>query len=270
MEGTDYKTIAKNVGPLKRLGQNFLINSRIAKTEANFGIDRNVVELGPGLGILTKELCKIAKHVTAVEKDKRLCEVLSEIRSRKLELINDDFFNVNSKLTADIMISNIPYNLSSKVLSWLGSVQMPAVLCLQREFVEHMTAKPGSRSYSRLSVFSYLQFKMSYIMDVPANDFYPMPRVGSALVYLKPKQTGITKGSYEVLALLMMHKKKTLKNALMDSAKLLGIEKDQLSSIAQTMPNRDKRPLHLSPEDLLSASDYISKELKKIRSISQN
>ncbi len=259
----DYKKTINAISPYKRLGQNFLVNRNIAKSEANFGIGRSVLELGPGLGMLTRELCRVAKHVTAVERDKRLYEILSgSISSKKLELINADFFSVSgSKLRADIMISNIPYNLSSKTVGWLGQVQMPAVLCLQKEFAEHMVAGPPERSYSRLSVFCALQFKVTYIMDVPSNDFYPEPDVGSSLVYLKPKGLKITERSYELLSLLMMHKKKKLRNALIDSAKLLGIEKGDAQKISSAIANGEKRPFQLTPEELLESSNQIAKML---------
>ena len=260
----DYKILIKEMHPSKKMGQNFLVNDAVARTEANFGLDRRVLELGPGLGILTRELCWVAKAVVAVEKDPSLCEFLHEnMRSKKLKVINSDFFKVDGKeLDADIMISNIPYNLSSKILGWLGSKQMPAVLCLQKEFVEHMLAKPSQNNYSKLSVFSSLQFSMTYIMDVHANDFYPMPKVNSALVYLRPKKLRISKRSYEVLALLMMHKKKKVRNALIDSSKMLGIEKHSLSGLAEKSSYKDKRPFQMDSEELLAASNEISKLLK--------
>ena len=266
MENLNYKELIKGMHPIKRLGQNFLINNGVAKTEANFGIDRTVIELGPGFGMLTKELCKVAERVLSIEKDRRLYEFLEEnIKSRKLELVNEDFFKVRSaKLKgADIMISNIPYNLSSKVIGWLGSAQMPGVLCLQKEFVNHMLAKPPSDNYSKLSVFCGLQFNITYIMDIPQNNFYPEPKVGSALVYLKPKKLKIKKKSMEVLSFLMMHKKKKLRNALLDSVRLIGVDKESVAAIIPGIPNVDKRPFQLSPEQLLEISDYISKELDK-------
>jgi 16S rRNA (adenine1518-N6/adenine1519-N6)-dimethyltransferase len=264
MRAADYKSQIKGLGASKRLGQNFLINGRIAKTEANFGIGRNVLELGPGLGVLTSELCKVGKMIVAVEKDERVCEILKEnVRSRKLRIINSDFFKTGEKFPdADIMISNIPYNLSSKVLAWLGDRQMPAVLCLQKEFVGHMLAKPSERNYSRLSVFSSLQFAITYIMDVPANDFYPMPKVNSSLVYLKPKKLAISREVYGILALLMMHKKKKIRNALVNSSKTLGMDKHSLSSVAESLSRKDSRPFQLGPEELLEVADEIAKRLK--------
>ncbi len=199
--------------------------------------------------------------MVAVEKDPKLFEMLNEqVRSKKLDLINLDFFRMKgNKLDADIMISNIPYNLSSRVLGWLGEKQMPGVLCLQKEFVAHMLAKQNEANYSRLSVFAALQFSMTYIMDVPASDFYPMPRVNSSLVYLRPKKLKISKKAYEILALIMMHKKKKIRNALADSSKTLGMDRHIVAEIAGSIKYRDSRPFQLSPEELLETSSEILK-----------
>ncbi|MFI5412728.1 MAG: 16S rRNA (adenine(1518)-N(6)/adenine(1519)-N(6))-dimethyltransferase RsmA [Candidatus Micrarchaeales archaeon] len=265
MDSSEYRNTIREMRVSRKLGQNFLVNKDVAKTEANFGIDRNVLELGPGLGILTNELCRVAKSVTAIEKDSTLFEFLNRnVKSKKLELINNDFFDVKQKKLSesDIMISNIPYSLSSKVIMWLGDVQMPAVLCLQKEFVEHMVSKPDTKNYSRLSVACSIQFNMTYIMDVPANDFYPQPKVNSAIVYLKPKNTKIPKKTFEILSLLMMHKKKKTRNALIDSARLLDMDKEELSKISEKINSRDKRVFQMTPDEILETSREISKQIK--------
>ena len=111
MDASDYINIARNLGVHRSMGQNFLLNNDIAVMESAYGKGMCVVELGPGMGILTKELCKTAKKVIAIEKDERLFEMLKgELKSRKLTLINDDFFSVDQKVFdgVDIMGANIP------------------------------------------------------------------------------------------------------------------------------------------------------------------
>lgn len=261
----DYKEIVKSIRPSKRLGQNFLINKKVAKTEANFAIDKNVIELGPGLGTLTDALCKEAKKVLAIEKDPRVFEVLQEnVKHKNLEMLNMDFFEVpNEKFSGyEIMISNIPYNLSSKTIMWLSEHEMTAVLCLQKEFVNHMLAQPGEHDYSKLSVISHLSFHLTLIMDVPANDFYPMPNVASAVILLKPKKSSIEKRTTEIISVLMMHKKKKIRNALVDSAKHLNLEKDELSAISEQIPAKDKRVFQIPPEELLEIARQVDKKIK--------
>src|SRR5690349_21760406 len=124
--------------PIKSLGQNFLKNRDVAIAEAAHSYEKVVLEIGPGYGILTKELCKHAKRVIAVEKDANLYRFLTnEIKSKKLKLINKDFFKASDEELEtekiDIVIANIPYNLSSKVVEWLFTNSKQAVLCLQKE-----------------------------------------------------------------------------------------------------------------------------------------
>ena len=135
MDYEEYKAAVKGIVASKRLGQSFLMDNSVAKAEAEYARNRTVIELGAGMGVLTGELCKVAKKVIAVEYDERLFEFLIEnVKSKNLELLKGDFFELQSKKfeAADIMVSNIPYNLSSKVLMWLADRSLPAVLACRR------------------------------------------------------------------------------------------------------------------------------------------
>lgn len=252
---------------IKKLGQNFLINREIARAEAVHGEGRNVIELGPGPGMLTSELCKKAKRVIAVEKDGRLFQLLkTTLKSRKLTLLNKDFFDTtNEDLMLDldsIMISNIPYNLSSSVIEWLIENKIEAVLCLQKEFVDHMLAKEGTDKYSKLSVISRLSFSMTRIMKVGRGNFSPMPKVDSSIIYIKPKQTVIKKEDANMINLLMQHKKKTVKSSLVDSHSYLHVGKRTLSDIGSRIKGGDRRIFKMSPEEILETAREINSILK--------
>jgi 16S rRNA (adenine1518-N6/adenine1519-N6)-dimethyltransferase len=175
-------------------------------------------------------------------------------------LIGDDFFSVDfSELgRIDIMVSNIPYNLSSKVIYWLGGMNIPALICVQKEFAEHMTAKPGTRNYSKLSVVSSLRFRVHHVRDVPAGNFYPKPRVDSSLVYLVPKADPVTESEEAAISLLMNHKKKRLANAVIDSASALGIQKAEARTISAEIAHRDSRTFKLPPEQILAAARQLN------------
>ncbi len=254
------------VRPKKSLGQNFLVNEKVVEAEAVHGVGKNVLEMGPGYGILTKMLCLKAKRVVAVERDQNLFKHLkAEIKSRKLKLINADFFDVSDAdlelSDTDILISNIPYALSSKTIEWLSEKDMQAVLCLQKEFVEHMLAKEDTRKYSKLSVITSLSFSVTKIMDVPKGNFRPMPKVDSALIYVKPKGAQITALEMAVISALMQHKKKTVRSALIDSHSHLGRSKEQLSKIADTLDGKEQRLFKMRPHEILSLAKEISARL---------
>lgn len=260
-----YKNIIKSIGFSKKLGQNFLLDEGVANAEAVHAAGKRVLELGPGLGILTRKLCKEAVSVTAVEIDKRFFEfLLANLNCKNLRLIHGDFFEVAEKefKNADIIASNAPYRLSSRLLMWLSAKSMPAILCLQKEFVNRMVAQPSTKEYSRLSVFCSLKFKVFEIMNVPASSFYPPPKVASKVVYLKTKDANISERCFTIISLVMEHKNKKLRNAIEDSASMLGLSKAQAINIADSFKERNSRVRNLHPKDLLTISQRLS-ELQK-------
>ncbi len=239
------------------MGQNFLISEAVATAESAHSIGKTVLEIGPGRGMLTKGLCKHAKRVIAVEKDARLFTALkSVLQYRNLKLINKDFFEATeselelSKI--DIVIANVPYSMSSKIVMWLREHNIPAVLCLQKEFVEHMLAGEGTRNYSRLSVTCALSFRITEIMKVPRSSFRPVPGVDSEVIFIKPKNTAITPKEDSIINMLMQHKKKMLRNAILDS----GINVTLYGGI---LPEEtlQTRVFKMSPERLLAVAKSL-------------
>lgn len=255
------------IRPKKSLGQNFLVSESIARAEAAHAESMNVLEVGPGYGILTKELLKRARMVVAVEKDADLCAILSsEISSRKLRLINKDFLDASPEElglpSIDIMISNIPYNLSSKTIGFLIRSRLQAVLCLQREFVDHMLAMEGTRDYTKLSVVSRLSFSMTRIMEVKRGNFRPVPKVDSAIIYLKPKAGAPSEDESRLIGLIMQHKKKGVRRAIMDSSSYLGVEKEVLSRVCVEIGAGDEKVFKLPPVMVLEIAKRLGSALE--------
>lgn len=248
------------VRPIRRLGQNFLVCRNIAELEASFAVGRRVIEIGPGRGMLTEQLCMAAEAVVAVELDRRLFEELGQLGLKNLKLVNSDFFSISEKefRDYDLMVANVPYNLSSKSLMWLASFGKEAVLCLQKEFVEHMSALPGTRKYSKLGVFSSLFFNAETVCDVPRGCFYPVPRVSSRVIHLRPTGLRVPECIMCVISMLMEHKKKKLRNALIDSRARLGITKERAAEISEHTGAADVRPFQIPPQKLLDIARAIS------------
>jgi len=251
----------------KKLGQVFLVNEKVAEAEAAHCYGKVVLEVGPGLGMLTRALCSNAKKVIAVEKDYALYMTLKhEIGVKNIHLINKDFMKTTDDEIGlkeiDILISNIPYNLSSSIIEWLAQKKMQAVLCLQKEFVDHMLAKPDTRNYSKLSVITSLQFRVTKIMNVPKGNFRPIPKVDSVVIYLKPIGDALRKRDAELIGLLMLHKKKTLRNAIVDSHAHLSMSKDELRAIAQKVPQNGRRVFKLTPAEILGTAQLLDTLLK--------
>lgn len=249
-----------------RTGQVFLTNQHIAEIEAEHAIGKTVLEIGPGPGMLTRALLKKAKKVIAVEKDRMLYNSLAaSIKSKKLKLINKDFLDISDEDLGpgqiDIMIANIPYQLSSNVIEWLSKKRMQAVLCLQKEFVNHMLAKEDTREYSRLSVITALSFRVTKILDVPRGNFRPIPLVDSSIIYIKPLGTAIDGKAMSVISALMQHKKKTIRSAMIDGRGSFGKTKDEMSRIMETISMKDQRVFKLRPNQLSELSTEIASRI---------
>lgn len=180
--------------PSKVLGQNFLIDANILKiilTTAFLHQSDGVLEIGPGLGVLTEWLARWSGKVVAIEKDRRLFDYLSERfeKTRNLRLIHADALDVNlDEILADgvnKVVANLPYSVGSRLLVEL--TELPhrpeqIVVTVQREVAERLTAKPGTRDYGLLTVFAQLRYDIGIRKEVSPTCFYPPPDVHSAIV----------------------------------------------------------------------------------------
>ena len=180
----------------KRLGQNFMIDRNVAVKlvkAAQIGENDIVLEIGPGMGSLTKELLSIAKNVTAVEIDERLIENLStEFEDYdNFEIVHKDFLEFDISEFADIsrskikIIGNIPYNITSQILihtfdhfSAVGSV----IVTMQKEVADRILSKAGSKDYGILSVYAALFSQPKKLFNVSRGVFNPKPKVESTAV----------------------------------------------------------------------------------------
>ncbi|MEJ2757613.1 MAG: 16S rRNA (adenine(1518)-N(6)/adenine(1519)-N(6))-dimethyltransferase RsmA [Anaerolineales bacterium] len=178
--------------PQKGLGQNFLSDPAALQkiiNAADIQLTDTVLEIGPGLGTLTKLLAQQAARVVAVELDKKLVAVLEEIFAEepKIKLIQGDILEVNlNELFTEpgyLVVANIPYYITSALMrQLLEAEQAPKriVLTIQKEVAERICAGPGDFSLLALSVQVYGQPQITN--HIPAKSFYPAPKVDSAVV----------------------------------------------------------------------------------------
>ena len=188
----DIKNILKEyeIRPSKRLGQNFLIREDIADKVLEAGeisSSDTVLEIGPGLGSLTFKLAASAKKVIAIEKDKRMADILKKsINNPNAEIIRGDIlkFDINDLgLRGYKIISNLPYCISSPVIrKFLEEKKKPElmVLMLQKEVAQRIKAKPPFMNILAVSVQIYAQVEIEEY--VSKKSFWPEPKVDSAIV----------------------------------------------------------------------------------------
>lgn len=184
--------------PTKKLGQNFLKDSTVVDSicrAANLSKSDTVIEVGPGYGILTKRILEKAGLLYAVEKDTRLYERLKNelADTDNIKIINSDFLKMDIKefkcSNALKFISNIPYNITSPILSILlknNHVFSDVVIMVQKEFGERMKSAPEGRIYGSLSVISQTYFDIKKVRLVSPEAFRPKPKVESIVLKLKP------------------------------------------------------------------------------------
>jgi 16S rRNA (adenine1518-N6/adenine1519-N6)-dimethyltransferase len=182
--------------PSKGLGQNFLIDKRILEKiieSAEIKITDTILEVGPGLGTLTRELAKSAGEVIAVEKDETMIEILKETLKdhSNVQVIPGDILKLDPKpytLNPYKVVANIPYYLTSPLIrKFLESENQPSemILMLQKEVAQRICAKPGKMSILAVSVQFYANAKI--ISYVSKNCFWPAPKIDSAIIKIIPK-----------------------------------------------------------------------------------
>jgi 16S rRNA (adenine1518-N6/adenine1519-N6)-dimethyltransferase len=220
--------------PTKSLGQNFLIDGNILRLIAEAGgagPGVNILEVGPGLGVLTRELAERGAHVTTLEKDERLKDVLAETLSGlDVNIVWGDALDYDyASLPAGTrVVANLPYYISTALLTRFmrsGRIVSATVL-VQREVAERLGAQPGQDGYGYLSALISLHGKAKLLRDVPKGAFFPAPDVTSSVVRLDFTGEQPPEGLVTLLEQALHHRRKTLRNNL----RMAGYEQDALDA----------------------------------------
>lgn len=215
--------------PQKRFGQNFLQNQAIINhiiNSAHLMPNDNVIEIGPGLGALTQILLKNLNSLTAIEIDKNLINDLLRLDNaqQKLHIIHADVLTIDfSQFGKNLrIIGNLPYNISTPLifhlLQFLDEIDDMHFM-LQKEVVERLAAKPNSKQYGRLSIMVQYFCEVEHLFNIAPENFYPVPKVDSALMRLTPYKTSPfdkidSKALESLLVQAFSMRRKTLANNL--------------------------------------------------------
>ena len=235
----------------KALGQNFLVNPSVCPRMAeNCGADKEtgVIEVGPGIGVLTNELAKVAKKVVAIELDKRLLPVLKETLADhdNVKVINDDVLKVDlHKLISEefpnmnvVVCANLPYYITSPVIMKLLEEKLPIsalTVMVQKEAGQRICAEIGSRQSGAVTVAVNYYSKPSLLFNVSAGSFMPAPKVDSCVIRLdvssEPTVSVIDdKSFFRVVKGAFAQRRKTLSNSMSSS---MGIDKQTVKAILE-------------------------------------
>ena len=195
MKLSEIRTALREIrlSPAKTLGQNFLHDQNLARwivDQAQITPDDYVVEIGPGLGALTRFILAKGAHVLAIEKDTRLADFLrAHLDHERLEILNIDALKFDPRpLFAHRtvkLVGNLPYNISSALLMKFLEQPSPislVLLMLQREVALRLSASPSTPDYGALTLRVQVNHRVKYLRTVPATVFFPRPEVDSAVV----------------------------------------------------------------------------------------
>lgn len=223
----------------KNLGQNFLIDDEtvlgIVNT-ANVSKDDLVIEIGPGLGTLTKELLERAGQVTCIELDKRMIEILQDRFSmyNNFELINSDVLKVDlkeiikkSNLANTKIVANLPYYITTPIIMKLLEERLEIqtiTVMIQKEVADRLITKPGTGDTGAITYAINYYSEPKRVLEVPNTSFIPEPKVNSSVIQLKilkePKvKIEDEEKLFELIKTAFMQKRKTLANGLANSNK---------------------------------------------------
>ena len=256
--------------PKKSLGQNFLVDKNIICNIARL-IDNkselNLIEIGPGYGSLTSELIKKKPNkLVVIEKDEKLVNILKENFGSNIDIVNDDILNIcfeNYIIKNTVIIGNLPYNISTKILTNLikfinkkNSIKY-VIFMFQKEVADRIIAKENSKEYGRISILVNWKMNVKKLFDINPECFNPKPKIKSTLLFFEPKtkifELKRSKTLEHITNIFFQQRRKIIKNSM----KLLFSDYIYVSKYLGIDLNL--RPQNLSVETYLKISDFYEK-----------
>ncbi len=253
----------------KHLGQHFLKNQKIAQKiaeSADVSITNNILEVGPGMGVLTNHLLNSTNNIKVIELDYESIEYLSnnKILPEK-DIINGDFLNINISEVFNgeqlVIAGNFPYNISSQIVFKIleNKELIPSMSGMfQREVARRICSKEGSKEYGIISVLTQAYYDTEYLFTVDENEFSPPPKVKSGVMKMTRKENYSLPCNEKLFKTVIKtsfnQRRKTLHNSL---KKLLNgqVLEDNFRSL---------RPEQLSVEQFISLTNEIESKLQEL------
>ncbi len=252
----------KTVIPKKKFGQNFLNDISIANQIVSLlSVEKtkNIIEVGPGMGILTREILKI-DHINKkfIELDKECCDyLLTNFPEIEKDLVNDNFLKFDiKKFNAPIsIIGNFPYNISSQILFKVyenKEIIHEMIGMFQHEVAERICSKKGTKKYGILSVLIQAFFSVKLLIKIKPESFNPAPKVNSAVIKIIKYQDKIDCDEIlfkKIIKKAFNQRRKTLKNSLKSFKKIENLKEHSIF---------EKRAEELDVNDYIFLTNLLS------------
>lgn len=283
MNLADVKTLESLLKPAgfdfkKSLGQNFLINEEVCPAMAKAACDQNtgVLEIGPGVGVLTVELSKVAKRVVAIELDERLKKILPITLSDcdNVEVIFGDAMKLDLRKIIEekfadcekvCVCANLPYYITSPIIMMLLESKLPidnVTVMVQKEAAERLCAKVGTRDSGAITVAVSYYAEPEILFEVDRYSFMPPPKVDSSVIKLNvrklpPIKLNNEKAFFSLVKAAFAQRRKTLVNTVSNT---MGIDKDELRQALEELNiSPTVRSEQLTLEELSALSNKLNK-----------
>ena len=255
----------------KSLGQNFLVDKNFVDkiVDAADVSEKNVIEIGPGIGTITYEMAKVAKKVVAIEIDDSLIPIIEENMAEfdNFDLIHEDILKADlEKIVAEEfagesfkVVSNLPYYITTPIIEKLVTSNLPCTdmtIMVQKEVADRMLATEKDKEYSSLSVFVKYYSDAKKVTNVPKSVFMPQPKIDSTVLKLELRK--YTDDVDEAKLFSLIHagfnkRRKTILNSLSDA-----VEKDKLRLAFEKLGIKDNlRAENLSLDDFINLAKII-------------
>ncbi len=231
LKETHHALLSLGIVPRKRFGQNFMIDDHALAAVANaleIKPGDRVMEIGPGLGFLSRHLSKAGATLTLVEKDRILAARLAQLFNQDVRILEKDILLVNPDTEsagqgALKVIGNIPYNITSPILEWIiihRRVISRAVLTVQWEVAQRLQAAPGGKEWGVLSAYVQFYAQVKMVKKIPKAHFFPIPKVDSAILAITPHEKPLYEVDeerlFKMIRISFQKRRKTLLNSLKD------------------------------------------------------
>ena len=280
LEETRFIMKKYNIKANKNLGQNFLINEEVVTNIVDCSnIDKQdlVIEIGPGLGSLTKYLLEKAGKVICIELDTKMLQILKDRFSlyNNFELINNDVLKVDlkniiekekaeGKIKNVKIVANLPYYITTPIIMKLLEEELELesiTVMIQKEVADRLIAIPGEKNTGAITYAVYYYATSEAIMEVPNSSFIPEPAVTSKVIKLNIRKEPIVtpknkEKMFKVIKCAFMQKRKTLLNSLTNN-KLFENKNQGIELLKSLQINENIRPEELTLEQFEKISDNL-------------
>ena len=283
LEETKFIMKKYNIRANKSLGQNFLINSEVVENIVNsseINKEDMVIEVGPGLGTLTKYLLEKAGKVLCIELDTKMIKILNDRFSEydNFEIINADVLKVNlneviaenkknGKIKNVKVVANLPYYITTPIIMKLLEEKLDIesiTVMIQKEVADRLIEIPGGKNTGAITHTVYYYCESEKIMEVPNSSFIPEPEVTSEVIKMNlRKEPGVRVNNPKVMFMIIksafMQRRKTLLNALTNTKVFINKE-EGLNILKKLNLNENVRAEELSLQDFANIAQAITRK----------